>query len=62
MCIEDSTSIKIRNSFAIQRKDLLIYILNETNCFECIFIENIKIRIVSLWEMGPFKNCRFSIL
>ena len=54
MCIEESTLIKIRlclwrvliNSFGIQRKELLIYILNETNCFECLFIENIKIRII----------------
>ena len=50
MCIEESTLMKIRlclwrvliNSFGIQRMELLIYILNETNFFECLFIENIK--------------------
>ena len=48
MCIEESTLVKIRlcfwrvliNSFGNQREELLIYTFNETNCFECRFIEN----------------------
>ena len=61
MCIEESTLIKVRlclwrvliNSFGLQRKELLIYILNGTNCFECLFIENINKNRIP-WGDGPF--------
>jgi len=61
MCIEESTLIKVRlclwrvliNSFGLQRKELLIYILNGTNCFEGLFIENINKNRIP-WGDGPF--------
>ena len=61
MCIEEGTLIKIRlclrrvltNSFGIQRKELLIYILNGTNCSECLFNENINKNRIPLGD-GPF--------